>query len=44
LAGSSLGSGLITLTASKDAGHAADEFPGQLNRAEIDQFRIMTEF
>jgi bifunctional enzyme Fae/Hps len=32
------------ITASKDIGHAADEFLEQLNREEIDQFRIMTDF
>jgi bifunctional enzyme Fae/Hps len=32
------------ITASKDVGHAADEFIEQLNREEIDQFRIMTDF
>ena len=32
------------ITASKDVGHAADEFLEQLNREEIDQFRIMTDF
>jgi len=32
------------ITASKDIGHAADEFLDQLNREEIDQFRIMTDF
>jgi bifunctional enzyme Fae/Hps len=31
-----------TITASKDVGHAADEFLEQLNREEIDQFRILT--
>jgi bifunctional enzyme Fae/Hps len=32
------------ITASKDVGHAADEFLEELNREEIDQFRIMTDF
>jgi len=32
------------ITASKDIGHAAEEFLDQLNREEIDQFRIMTDF
>jgi bifunctional enzyme Fae/Hps len=32
------------ITASKDIEHAADEFLDQLNREEIDQFRIMTDF
>lgn len=32
------------ITASKDIGHAADEFLDQLNREEIDQFRVMTDF
>jgi len=32
------------ITASKDTGHAANEFTGQLNREEIDQFRVMTDF
>jgi bifunctional enzyme Fae/Hps len=32
------------ITASKDIGHAADEFLEKLNREEIDQFRIMTDF
>jgi bifunctional enzyme Fae/Hps len=32
------------ITASKDVGHAADEFIEQLNKEEIDQFRIMTDF
>ncbi|WP_321504357.1 bifunctional 5,6,7,8-tetrahydromethanopterin hydro-lyase/3-hexulose-6-phosphate synthase [uncultured Methanoregula sp.] len=32
------------ITASKDVNHAADEFLEQLNREEIDQFRIMTDF
>ena len=32
------------ITASKDVGHAADEFLEQLDREEIDQFRIMTDF
>ncbi|MCK9579991.1 MAG: bifunctional 5,6,7,8-tetrahydromethanopterin hydro-lyase/3-hexulose-6-phosphate synthase [Methanoregula sp.] len=32
------------ITASKDIGHAADEFLDQLNRDEIDQFRVMTDF
>ncbi|HUH79579.1 MAG TPA: bifunctional 5,6,7,8-tetrahydromethanopterin hydro-lyase/3-hexulose-6-phosphate synthase [Methanoregula sp.] len=32
------------ITASKDVGHAADEFLEQLNREEIDQFRVMTDF
>jgi bifunctional enzyme Fae/Hps len=32
------------ITASKDVSHAADEFLEQLNREEIDQFRIMTDF
>jgi hypothetical protein len=41
---SSRGSGLMTLTTSKDIGHAADESPGRLNREEIDQFRVMTDF
>ena len=29
-----------------EQGHrdATDEFPGQLNREEIDQFRVMTDF
>ena len=29
---------------SKDVGHAADEFLEELNREEIDQIRIMTDF
>jgi bifunctional enzyme Fae/Hps len=32
------------ITASKDIEHAADEFLDQLNRDEIDQFRVMTDF
>jgi bifunctional enzyme Fae/Hps len=32
------------ITASKDVGHAADEFLEQLDREEIDQFRVMTDF
>jgi len=32
------------ITASKDISHATDEFLDQLNREEIDQFRIMTDF
>jgi bifunctional enzyme Fae/Hps len=32
------------ITASKDIGHAADEFLDQLNQEEIDQFRVMTDF
>jgi bifunctional enzyme Fae/Hps len=32
------------ITASKDVSHAADEFLEQLDREEIDQFRIMTDF
>jgi bifunctional enzyme Fae/Hps len=32
------------ITASKDVNHAADEFLEQLDREEIDQFRIMTDF
>jgi bifunctional enzyme Fae/Hps len=32
------------ITASKDIGHAADEFLDQLDREEIDQFRVMTDF
>lgn len=32
------------ITASKDVSHAADEFLEELNREEIDQFRIMTDF
>ena len=32
------------ITASKDIGHAANEFLEQLDRDEIDQFRIMTDF
>ena len=32
------------ITASKDIGHAAEEFLDQLNRDEIDQFRVMTDF
>jgi bifunctional enzyme Fae/Hps len=32
------------ITASKDVGHAADEFIEQINKEEIDQFRIMTDF
>jgi bifunctional enzyme Fae/Hps len=32
------------ITASKDVHHAAEEFLEQLNREEIDQFRIMTDF
>ncbi|WML68450.1 MAG: Bifunctional enzyme Fae/Hps [Methanoregula sp. SKADARSKE-2] len=32
------------ITASKDIGHAAEEFLDQLNREEIDQFRVMTDF
>jgi bifunctional enzyme Fae/Hps len=33
-----------TITASKDIGHAADEFIEQLNKEETDQFRIKTDF
>ena len=44
LAGSSYGSGLITLAASKDIGHAAEEFLDLLNKEEIDQFRVITDF
>ena len=33
-----------SITASKDIEHATDEFLDQLNREEIDQFRIMTDF
>jgi bifunctional enzyme Fae/Hps len=32
------------ITAPKDIGHAADEFLDQLNREEIDRFRVMTDF
>jgi len=32
------------ITASKDIEHAANEFLEQLNREEIDQFRVMTDF
>jgi bifunctional enzyme Fae/Hps len=32
------------ITASKDVRHAAEEFLEQLGQAEIDQFRIMTDF
>jgi bifunctional enzyme Fae/Hps len=32
------------ITASKDIEHAANEFLDELNREEIDQFRIMTDF
>jgi bifunctional enzyme Fae/Hps len=32
------------ITASKDVSHAADEFLEELDREEIDQFRIMTDF
>jgi bifunctional enzyme Fae/Hps len=32
------------ITASKDIEHATDEFLDQLDREEIDQFRIMTDF
>jgi len=32
------------ITASKDIEHATDEFLDQLNREEIDQFRVMTDF
>ncbi len=32
------------ITASKDVRHAAEEFLEELNREEIDQFRIMTDF
>jgi len=32
------------ITASKDVSHAADQFLEELNREEIDQFRIMTDF
>ncbi|HVP96388.1 bifunctional 5,6,7,8-tetrahydromethanopterin hydro-lyase/3-hexulose-6-phosphate synthase [Methanoregula sp.] len=32
------------ITASKDIEHAANEFIEQLNREEIDQFRVMTDF
>jgi bifunctional enzyme Fae/Hps len=32
------------ITASKDVHHAAEEFLEQLNREEIDQFRVMTDF
>lgn len=32
------------ISASKDVRHAAEEFLEQLNREEIDQFRIMTDF
>jgi len=35
---------LIALRTSKDDGHAADEFIEQLNKEEIDQFRIITDF
>ncbi|QSZ66656.1 bifunctional 5,6,7,8-tetrahydromethanopterin hydro-lyase/3-hexulose-6-phosphate synthase [Methanofollis aquaemaris] len=32
------------ITASKDIGHAADEFLERMDNPEIDQFRIMTDF
>ncbi len=32
------------ITASKDVRHAAEEFLEQINKEEIDQFRIMTDF
>jgi len=32
------------ITASKDIRHAVDEFLDQLNREEIDLFRVMTDF
>jgi bifunctional enzyme Fae/Hps len=32
------------ITVSKDIEHATDEFLDQLNREEIDQFRVMTDF
>lgn len=32
------------ITASKDIGHAAEEFLDKLNKEEIDQFRVMTDF
>jgi bifunctional enzyme Fae/Hps len=32
------------ITASKDVGHAADEFIEKLDKEEIDQFRVMTDF
>jgi bifunctional enzyme Fae/Hps len=32
------------ITASKDIGHAADEFIEKLDKEEIDQFRVMTDF
>ncbi|QYZ78596.1 bifunctional 5,6,7,8-tetrahydromethanopterin hydro-lyase/3-hexulose-6-phosphate synthase [Methanofollis formosanus] len=32
------------ITASKDIGHAADEFIERMDNPEIDQFRIMTDF
>jgi len=32
------------ITASKDVRHAAEEFLEELDKEEIDQFRIMTDF
>ena len=32
------------ITASKDINHAAEAFIEQLDREEIDQFRVMTDF
>jgi len=32
------------ITASKDIKHAADEFLDKLDKEEIDQFRVMTDF
>jgi bifunctional enzyme Fae/Hps len=32
------------ITASKDVKHAADEFIDKLEKEEIDQFRVMTDF
>jgi bifunctional enzyme Fae/Hps len=34
----------MALRTSKDVNHAADEFLEELNREEIDHFRIMTDF
>jgi 3-keto-L-gulonate-6-phosphate decarboxylase len=32
------------IIASRNIGHAADEFPGKLNREEIGQFRVIMNF
>jgi bifunctional enzyme Fae/Hps len=32
------------ITASKDIKHSADEFLDKLDKEEIDQFRVMTDF